>query len=123
MSDANDTIAKVFSPEAARFLALEFTDPPATALVEVRRADHSGFETTRVPTHCDVVVFSDNGGSADIRDLDLKQLGAEGLLDVIARTLPQAHVSGIKGDHAALLGQMIVNAAAARHVSRNFEAA
>lgn len=122
MADASDIIAKVFKPEAVRFMALEFTDPPATALVEVRRADHHSFEATRLPTHADVTVYADNGGSADLRDLDLKQLGADGLLDVIARTLPAAHASGLKRDEAAIMGQMIVNAAAARHVSRNLEA-
>ncbi len=122
MSDAIKTAEKAFSPEAPRFMALEFTDPPVTALVELRRADHRSFASTRLPTHADVVVMAANGGAADLRDLDLKKLGAEGLLDVIAKTLPTAHAAGLKGDDAALLGGMVVNAAAARHVSRNLEA-
>lgn len=117
------TAQKALSPEAPRFLALELDEPPVTALVEVKRADHSSFESTRAPTHADVTVFADNGGATRLDGLDLKLLGAAGLLDAIAAALPQAHAAGLKGDDAAIMGRMIVDAAAARHLARNFEAA
>lgn len=121
MNDASKAIEQAFSADAPRFLALDLTEPPATLLVEIKRADHSSFKATRIPTHADATIYAANGGSASLGDLDLKALGVTGVLDAIVRALPVAHAAGLKGDDAALLGGMIVNAAAARHVSRNME--
>lgn len=117
--DAIKQIERIYAHDAPRFLALEFDDPPAATLVEVKRGDFGSFEGTALPTHAVIQVIAGNGGRADLGTLDLKTVSADALLEAIAAGLPVAHAAGLKGDDAALLGGMIRDAAMARHLTRN----
>jgi hypothetical protein len=120
---AIDTVKKVYQFDAPRFLALDFNDPPATALAEIRRSSFDSFESTVMPTHADLTVLAANGGAAEIKGVSLKSTSPEELLDMIINALPTAHAAGLQGDTAELLGKMMIDAATARHLVRNLERA